>query len=137
MNFRHQLFPKNLRPKLYPHTNTVILPYIPTVLQALRVGYLWFCGVTGYCQDGGLIPRPKQLKRKTETNTKRRNKTRIYLNKFTEYFGLLTLEKGPGDHLPALVNFISSKQRLTRDGDKTHTTENVCMTSVTCVADVI
>ena len=23
-----------------------------------------FCGVNGYCQDGGLIPRAKQLKRK-------------------------------------------------------------------------
>ena len=76
---------------------------MPTVLQALSVGYLWFCGVTGYRQDGGLIPRPKQLKSKTETNTKRRNKTRIYLNKFAEYFGMLTLGEGPGDHLRACV----------------------------------
>ena len=76
--------------------------YIHSVLPTLSVGYLWFCGVTGYCQDGGLIPRAKQLKRK-KTNTKRRNKTRIYLNKFAEYFGGLTLGVGPGDHLPVLV----------------------------------
>ena len=69
------------------------------------MGYPWFCGVTGYCQDGGLIPRLKQLKREKKT-TKSRNKTRIYLNKFTEYFGLLTLEEEPGDRLQALENFI-------------------------------
>ena len=79
------------------------------MIQELRVGYLWFYDVAGYCQDGGLIPRPKQLKRRTETNTKRRNKSRIYLNKFAEYFGLLTLGEGPADHLLTLVNFISSK----------------------------
>ena len=66
-----------------------------------------------------------------------RNKGRIYLHKFAEYFGLLTLGEGPGDHLPVLVNFISSKWRLTRDGDKTQTTENVSIPSVACVADVI
>ena len=65
------------------------------------MGYLWFCGVTGYCQDGGLIPIAKQLKRKQKTNAKRRNKTRIYLNESAEYFGLLTLGEGPGDHLQA------------------------------------
>ena len=53
-------------------------------------------------------PKSKQLKKK-KTNTKRRNKTRIYLNKFAEYFGGLTLGEGKGDHLPVLVNFISSK----------------------------
>ena len=79
------------------------------MLPTLSVGYPWFCGVAGYCQDGGLIPRPKQLKTKKKKNIKRRNKTRIYLNKFAEYFGLLTLGEGPGDHLQALVNFISSK----------------------------
>ena len=94
------------------------------MLPTLSVGYLWFCGVTGYCQGGGLIPRAKQLKRK-KTNTKRRNKTRIYLNKFAEYFGGLTLGVGQGDHL------------LTKDGNKTHTTENVSIPSIACVADVI
>ena len=42
------------------------------MLQELKVGYLWFCGVAGYCQDGGLIPRPKHLKRK-KTNVSARN----------------------------------------------------------------
>ena len=79
------------------------------MIQELRVGYLWFCDVAGYCQDGGLIPRPKQLKRRTETNTKRRNKTRINLNKFAEYFVLLTLGEGPGDHLQAKLHIVKVK----------------------------
>ena len=55
-------------------------------------------------------PDSKTIKKeKKKTNAKRRNKTRIYLNKSAEYFGLLTLGEGPGDHLQALVNFISSK----------------------------
>ena len=55
-------------------------------------------------------PATKTVRKKTGKETKRRNKTRMHLNKFSEYFaGLLTLGEGPGDHVQALVNFISSK----------------------------
>ena len=48
-----------------------------------------------------LLPRWRiDLESKTIKKEKRRNKGRIYLNKFAEYFGLLTLGEGPGDHLP-------------------------------------
>ena len=57
-------------------------------------------------------PKTKTIKKekKKTTNTKRRSKTRTYLNKFAEYFGLLILVEWPEDHLPALENFISSMQ---------------------------
>ena len=54
-----------------------------------------------------LLPRWRiDLESKTIKKEKGRNKGRIYLNKFAEYFGLLTLGEGPGDHLPVLVNLI-------------------------------